>query len=30
MKIKQVKLLLYNNKDIIRNELKDDFIEEEL
>ena len=27
-KIKQVKLLLYNNKDMIRNELKDDFIEE--
>jgi len=27
-KIKQVKLLLYNNKDMIRNELKDDFIDE--
>ena len=29
-KIKQVKLLLYNNKDNIRNQLKDDFIEIEL
>jgi len=29
-KIKQVKLLLYNNKDVIRNELKDEFIEKEL
>jgi hypothetical protein len=27
-KIKQVKLLLYNNKDMIRNDLKDEFIEE--
>ena len=27
-KIKQVKLLLYNNKDVIRNELKDEFIQE--